>query len=143
MYGSNLGFDSPFIAVVATGRMREELGGVHNGIVHRYGAKKSSMQGERFYAPNHDIDEIFTRCGLPGCEALICHRCLECSSSGWKACAGCDVMHCRECAAEEARHSAHTLSPPPRSPPPRPPGRTAPRAASHILAAPSSQCCMY
>ena len=42
MYGSNLGFDSPFIAVVATGRMREELGGVHNGIVHRYGAKKSS-----------------------------------------------------------------------------------------------------
>lgn len=42
MYGSNLGFDSPFIAVVATGRMREELGGVHNGIVHRYGSKKSS-----------------------------------------------------------------------------------------------------
>ena len=138
MYGSNLGFDSPFIAVVATGRMREELGGVHNGIVHRYGAKKSSMQGERFYAPNHDIDEIFTRCGLPGCEALICHRCLECSSSGWKACAGCDVMHCRECAAEEARHSAHTLSPPPplaSSAPARPhsPPRSLPHPCGSLL----------
>lgn len=57
--------------------------------------------GERFYAPNHDVDEIFTRCGsLPGCEARICQLCLESSSSGWKACAGCDVMHCRECAEE-------------------------------------------
>ena len=47
MFGANLGYDSPYIAVVATGRMREELGGVQNGKVHRYGATASRKDSRR------------------------------------------------------------------------------------------------
>ena len=44
VYGANLGYDSPFIAVVAAGRMNEKLDDIQNGGVHRYGAKRAAQR---------------------------------------------------------------------------------------------------
>ena len=41
LYGNNLGYESPYIAVVATGRMHEDLEDIVNGGVHRYGVKRA------------------------------------------------------------------------------------------------------
>jgi hypothetical protein len=36
-FGANVGYDAPVMAVVASGRMREDMSRVQNGKVHRYG----------------------------------------------------------------------------------------------------------
>lgn len=51
VYGANLGYDSPFIAVVAAGRMNENLDDTQNGGVHRYGAKRAAERGSRPASP--------------------------------------------------------------------------------------------
>jgi len=51
VYGTNLGYDSPFIAVVASGRMNEKLDDIQNGGVHRYGAKRAAQRDSPAASP--------------------------------------------------------------------------------------------
>ena len=52
VYGANLGYDSPFVAVVAGGRMTENLDDIQNGGVHRYGAKRAVKCGSKPGSPH-------------------------------------------------------------------------------------------